>query len=47
MKVELERIGWEDEPSEETPIDSGNLKQMENNTENAINKAVERNEIVA
>lgn len=40
MAIELERIGWEDAPSEQTPIDSGNLKQMENNTEDAINKAI-------
>lgn len=38
MSIELDRIGWQDEPSEETPIDSGNLKQMENNTEKAINE---------
>lgn len=37
MAITLNRIGWEDAPSEQTPIDSGNLKQMENNTENAIN----------
>lgn len=37
MAIELDRIGWEDAPSEQTPIDSGNLKQMENNTEKAIN----------
>ena len=36
MAVELKRIGWKDEPSEDTPIDSGNLKQMENNTQEAI-----------
>lgn len=36
MSIELKRIGWQDEPSEETPIDSGNLKQMENNTEKAL-----------
>lgn len=34
--IELERIGWKDEPSQETPIDSGNLNQMENNTEKAL-----------
>lgn len=38
MAIELKRIGWEDAPSEQTPIDSGNLKQMENNTEKAINQ---------
>lgn len=38
MAIELNRIGWEDAPSEASPIDSGNLKQMENNTEDAINK---------
>lgn len=37
MAIELDRIGWEDAPSEQTPIDSGNLKQMENNAEKAIN----------
>lgn len=47
MNVELERIGWKNLPSEDTPISAENLEQMENNTENAINKAVERNEIVA
>ena len=36
MAITLNRIGWEDAPSEQTPIDSGNLKQMENNTENAL-----------
>lgn len=46
MNVELERIGWKNLPSEDTPVSAENLKQMENNTENAINKAVERNEIV-
>lgn len=40
MAIELNRIGWEDAPSEQTPIDSGNLKQMENNTEDAINEAI-------
>ena len=47
MNVELERIGWKNLPSEDTPISAENLKQMENNTENAINKAAEKNEIVA
>lgn len=46
MNVELEKIGWKNLPSEDTPISAENLEQMENNTENAINKAVERNEIV-
>lgn len=32
----LPRIGWEDEPSEETPIDSGNLKQLEKNVEDFV-----------
>lgn len=40
MAIELNRIGWEDAPSEQTPLDSGNLKQMENNTEDAINEAI-------
>ena len=38
MAIELNRIGWEDAPSEQTPIDSGNLKQMEQNTEDGINE---------
>lgn len=38
MAIKLDRIGWEDAPSEQTPIDSGNLKQMENNAEKAINQ---------
>lgn len=38
MPITIQRIGWEDEPSEATPIDSGNLKAMENNAENAINE---------
>lgn len=37
MAITLNRIGWEDAPSEQTPIDSGNLKQMENNAEDGIN----------
>lgn len=36
MSIKLERIGWEDEPSTKTPIDSGNLKKMEENTQTAI-----------
>lgn len=32
----LKKVGWKDEPSEETPIDSGNLKAMENNAEKCI-----------
>lgn len=40
MAIELDRIGWEDAPSEQTPLDSGNLKQMENNVEKAINAAI-------
>ena len=36
MSIELDRIGWEDEPSTKTPIDSGNLKKMEENTQKAI-----------
>ncbi len=38
--AELDRIGWEDEPSEKTPIDSGNLKQMENNTEKYVKEEI-------
>ena len=34
----MNRIGWKDEPSTDTPIDSGNLKQMEDNAEDAINR---------
>ena len=41
MAVELKRIGWKDEPSEDTPIDSGNLKQMENNTQEAVTELEE------
>ena len=41
MAIELNRIGWEDAPSEQTPIDSGNLKQMENNAEDGINALFE------
>lgn len=40
MAITLNRIGWEDAPSEQTPIDSGNLKQMENNSEDGINEAI-------
>ena len=40
MSITIERIGWEDEPSEATPIDAGNLKAMEDNTENGINAAI-------
>lgn len=38
MSIVLDRIGWEDEPSTNTPIDSGNLKKMEDNTEKAVNE---------
>ena len=41
MSIELNRVGWEDEPSTKTPIDSGNLKQMENNTQETITKLEE------
>lgn len=41
MAIEINRIGWEDAPSEQTPIDSGNLKQMENNSEDGINALFE------
>ena len=40
MAITLNRIGWEDAPSEQTPLDSGNLKQMEQNTEDGINEAI-------
>ena len=33
MSIQLDRIGWKDEPSTDTPIDSGNLGKMEDNTE--------------
>jgi len=36
----LKRIGWKDEPSEDTPIDSGNLKQMENNFEEYVQEEI-------
>lgn len=36
MSIKLERIGWEDEPSTKTPIDSGNLKKMEENAQTVI-----------
>ncbi len=32
----LKKVGWKDEPSEETPLDSGNLKALENNVEECI-----------
>ena len=38
MSIQLDRIGWEDEPSTATPIDSGNLKKMEENTQKAISE---------
>lgn len=38
MSIVLDRIGWEDEPSTNTPIDSGNLKKMEDNAEKGINE---------
>lgn len=38
MPISMQRVGWEDLPSEVTPIDAGNLKAMENNAENAINE---------
>lgn len=34
--IDMQRIGWENSPSTNTPISSENLKQMENNTEKAI-----------
>ena len=42
--IKLERIGWKDKPDESTPISSGNLKKMEDNTENAINELEKENE---
>lgn len=38
--IKLERIGWRDKPDETTPLSSGNLKKMEDNTENAVNETV-------
>lgn len=34
----IDRIGWKDDPDTSTPLDSGNLKEMENNSEAGINK---------
>lgn len=42
MAITLKRIGWENKPSKKTPANSANLKQMENNTENAINELEEK-----
>nr|DAP05704.1 MAG TPA: hypothetical protein [Caudoviricetes sp.] len=42
--VELTRIGWKDEPDETTPLDSGNLKQSEENVQTAINEVVENSQ---
>lgn len=47
MKIELERIGWKDEPDESTPIEAANLIKMEENTEKAINTVAEKNIITA
>lgn len=38
MAFSLDKIGWKDEPSTDTPIDSGNLGKMEENTEKFVNK---------
>lgn len=38
MSIELDRIGWEDEPSTKTPIDSGNLKKLEENIQKALSE---------
>lgn len=34
----INRIGWKDDPDTSTPLDSGNLKEMENNAESGINE---------
>lgn len=34
----INRIGWKDDPDTSTPLDSGNLKEMENNAERGINE---------
>lgn len=36
--ITINRIGWKDDPDTSTPLDSGNLKEMENNAENGINE---------
>lgn len=36
--ITIDRIGWKDDPDTSTPLDSGNLKAMENNAEDGINK---------
>ena len=38
MAIILKRVGWENKPSKKTPANSANLKQMEDNAENAINE---------
>lgn len=35
--ITIDRIGWKDDPDTSTPLDSGNLKEMENNSEAGIN----------
>ena len=36
--ITIDRIGWKDDPDTSTPLDSGNLKEMENNAESGINE---------
>lgn len=36
--ITINRIGWKDDPDTSTPLDSGNLKEMENNAESGINE---------
>jgi hypothetical protein len=36
--ITIDRIGWKDDPDTSTPLDSGNLKAMENNAEDGINQ---------
>lgn len=45
MAFTLDRIGWEDEPSTKTPIDSGNLKKLEDNTEKFVENKVDGVEV--
>lgn len=35
--ITIDRIGWKDDPDTSTSLDSGNLKEMENNSEAGIN----------
>ena len=44
-EVALDRIGWKDEPDESTPLDSGNLKKMEDNFETFVKAYWEQEKI--